>query len=321
MISNESKQKQVLTFSWRFFKNLFILFRSLLWSGLFFLALYGFSYLRQDNLDLLGLLLVLVSIPVSIVLIVKQFISDLTWLKNKYTQRVFEEVYKDLNNDNSSSWLPIYNMNIGALSKEFLWDISTSDVFDDINSYVRMYPYRRDHMAYRMRNSFLKDSMRSLILSSPNYVHSIRIYEATGTISFDYKYPIPFEEIVGFYFSENTNIIRGKGVTTTKTNHKGYSYPTLFGRRSYRGKSTTKTLTTYEPDRIVKEYTLNVCLNPLKYDGDIQMKLGCNHQLAHEIDRYFIRIGIPNKNYFMASSRHPYAGLTQRYNSNEMTID
>lgn len=296
MASFIESAKPILGYGWKSLKIAFICFRCLLWSGIFFVLLFSDDYFRKDHLDLLWLFLVLVSIPITMVLIWKQFVSDIKLLRYKYSKYLFDLTYNELTQSNDNFVMQLGDYSSTDRSNEIFWNKSTGEEFADMYSYLNEFMYRRDSHAQKMKNALSKNNMKSLIMSSRNTVHSIRIWNSEGLVSFDFGDPITASSIEGFSISKDERVIRGEAITTRITNYKGFSYPSLIkGFRNYRGKSKTSYHTTYLPDRVISEYTVNVLIAQPNYEV-IRMSINDNNSVVHEITNEFRILGIKQIN-------------------------
>lgn len=276
----------------RALKIAFICFRCLLWSVFFFAILFSSDFFRKDHLDLLWLLLVFISIPVTLILIGKQFVSDIKYLRNRYATYLFREAYNELGGIKTLVSLPENGAPLYNESNEICWNVSTGDEFRNLDSYLSFFVERRDYHARQMRGAISKNDMKSLILNAPKSVHSIRIWDSEGLLSINYATPITVNSIEGFSITKETKVIRGEAVTKRVTKYKGYSYPSFFlGTRNYRGKKTTTYRTTYQPDRVVNDYEVSIIISHPNYDV-IRMTIKNNRNIVNRITGELRDLGI-----------------------------
>ena len=284
--------KPISTLVWRTLKIIFICFRCLLWSVFFWVIIFSSDYFTKDHLDLLWVLLVFISIPVTLVLICKQFVSDIKYLRNRYSANLFKESYNELGGINTIVPFLDKGNALTYESKELCWNVSTGDEFRNLDSYLSFFVERRDYHAKQMRRAISKNDMKSLIMNAPNSIHSIRIWESEGLLSIDYANPITVQAIEGFSISKETTVIRGEAVTKRVTKYKGYSYPSFFmGKRNYRWKKTSTYRTTYQPDRVVNDYEVSIIISQPNYEV-IRMNIKNNRDIADRITKELRELGI-----------------------------
>ncbi len=253
--------KPVLKYGWCSLKITFICFRCLLWSFFFFVLFCNSDFFRDTHLDLVWLLLVLILLPLTVLLIFRQFVSDIRVLRKKYAKNLFYRSMNELNFEKEKILIDSNRLYTQVAEKEIFWNTSTGEEYKNLDNYLHSFLDRRDNHAKEMKKTFTKRGMKSLILSARNGTHSIRFWDSANQISLDYETPIPIHFIECFSITTNTSIIRGNSIKKIETRYTGYSYPFLLGLRNNRGKGKTTYRTIQQPDILVKDYSVNIIIS------------------------------------------------------------
>lgn len=263
-------------------RNICYLFRGLLIPiGYMIFIGISFDYIKDIFYGIPMLLLVFIGLPISIIMCIKQISKDAKFLRTQHAYKIYKSLYEEGYIDNLSINKYSRKEHLNEVcTEEYVWDTINNKAYGSFHSYMIDFKNRNDKHAKSMRRTITKNGMKDVIANSIRCVHSIQFWENIDMISFDYGIPIKIKDIISFEILNNSSIQRGRAYTSGYSTHQVKSYSFL--TNSYKYKTKITETTSYEPDRIINEFTLYLSLRNASQPC-VQLRFGENQNLAQEI--------------------------------------